>query len=128
MGDPDAFLTDERRAVLTGEYDGTESVRRTHQSRIRARARSAIQELTEVAQSPHIDNRDIFDPEEIGTLLFYILRDPRQVDPSAGGLVEPSEETQQYRDAILAQLWKQIAKYGEFDAGRLDDPPEGPEP
>lgn len=120
MSNPDTFLTDERRAVLRGEYEGSENVERTHKSRIRERARSALNELQDVADSPHISNHDVFEPKEVGNLLFYILRDPGHYGPDPGLTEEPPEEVKQYRDAVLAQLFKQIAKYGDFEVGRYD--------
>lgn len=59
------FLTDTRRDVLEGEFDGPDATKRSHKSRIRTRARMALQELIEVAQSSEIDNTDVFEPKEI---------------------------------------------------------------
>ena len=67
------FLTDERRDVLTGEYEGSENVERTHKSRIRARSQTALEELIEVAESQEIDTRDVFDPHDVFNLLQAIL-------------------------------------------------------
>lgn len=63
------FLTDARRAVLKGEYDGRDSNERTHRSNIRHRSQLALNELIEVAQSPHIDNQETLPPEQVGKLL-----------------------------------------------------------
>jgi len=63
------FLTDERRAVLHNEYEGKDNTERTHKSRIRARSKKALEELAEVAQSPHIDNKNALPPEKVATLL-----------------------------------------------------------
>jgi len=115
------FLTGTRRDVLAGESDLEGKSLANEKSRIRTRSRAAIEELTEVAQSPMIENADVFEPEEIGDLLFFVLRDPGHVDTLEGGLVDTPEEVEQYRNAVLAQLFKQIAKYGEFDVGRFDD-------
>jgi len=74
MGEkPDAFLTEKRRAVLEGRFEGSDGVERTHKSRIRARSRSALSELLEVAASPEVDNADVFDPELIHALLRALM-------------------------------------------------------
>lgn len=59
------FLTETRRKVLEGEFEGSDATKRSHKSRIRTRARMALQELTEVAQSSEIDNADVFDPKDV---------------------------------------------------------------
>lgn len=131
MGEiPNAFLTDERRAVLTGDYEGSESVERTHKSRIRRRARSAISELIEVAQSPVIENSEVFDPSEIGTLLFWIMHDTSQT--TGGGLigeiedeslptVDYTDEFEQYRRAVHSEVAQEIMKIDHPERGRFDD-------
>lgn len=130
MSEPNAFLTDERRAVLTGDYGGSENVERTHKSRIRQRANSAISELIEVAQSPVIENADVFDPAEIGTLLFWIMHDPSQT--TTGGLVGEVEDEslptvdytdkfEQYRRAVHSEVAQEIMKIDHPERGRFDD-------
>lgn len=120
---PNAFLTDERRAVLAGAYEGEENVERTHKSRIRARARSALAELTEVARSEEIDNADVFEPEAVGTLLFWILRDPaRLTDLEGGGLVKDEDlpdSYQQYRNSLYVEIDKQMRKFDRPEEGRF---------
>jgi len=131
MGEkPNAFLTDERRAVLAGNYDGSESVERTHKSRIRERARSAVDELIEVAQSKEIENADVFDPAKIGTLLFWIMHDWSQ--STGGGLVGEVEdeslptvdypdEYEQYRKEVHSEVAQEIMKIDHPERGRFDD-------
>lgn len=101
MGEPDAFLTDERRDVLNDEYDGAENVERTHQSRIKARSRSAIDELIEVAESPKINNGEVFDPVKLRYLLTSISR--------RGGLAE--EDYQHVSDAYRHALYVEIDQF-----------------
>lgn len=129
MSEPNTFLTDERRAVLTGDYDGSESVERTHKSRIRQRARSAISELIEVAQSPEIENSEVFSPSQIGTLLFWIMHDPAETTSPSGGLLglgihedtEYSDEFEQYRRAVHSEVGQEIMKIDHPERGRFDD-------
>lgn len=76
------FLTDKRRAVLEGEADElADATIRNHKSRIRTRARIALEELTEVAMSDEIDNDDIFTPQQLDTLLRAILGDLEEIEP-----------------------------------------------
>jgi hypothetical protein len=129
MSEPNAFLTDERRAVLAGDYDGSESVERTHKSRIRQRARSAIEELIEVAQSPVIENSDVFSPSQIGTLLFWIMHDPAETTTPSGGLLglgihedtEYSDDFIQYQRAVHSEVAQEIMKIDHPEQGRFDD-------
>lgn len=90
------FLTETRQEVLRGDYDGDQNVERTHKSRIRTRARKAIEELNEVAMSPAIDNEDVFDPEKVSFLLLHIMR-------GTGGLnsyIPPKE----YHDSVYFEV------------------------
>ena len=98
MSEPDTFLTDERRAVLRGEYGGAENVERTHRSRIKARSQSALSELIEVAGSEEIDNAEVFDPKQIRALLTTILY--------KGGLVDPDYQhvSDAYRNAMYFEM------------------------
>lgn len=83
--DSPVFLTDQRRAVLNNEYDGEDSTERAHQSNIRARSRTAIQELIEVAESPVIDTTEVFDPDDVFRLLRAIMS-PDPTHTEGGGL------------------------------------------
>ena len=87
------ILTDNRRDVLAGESDWSDDAIINEKTRIRKRSRTALGELIEVAQSSEIENRSVFDPEQIGTLLYWILNDPAQF-PIAdhGGLVGTNDE------------------------------------
>lgn len=88
MTDEKVFLTEQRRAVLRNQYDGSDSNARTHKSRIRKKSKLALDELIEVASSPKIDNSDVFDPETVYTLISILLR-------GTGGLMYETEEAQQ---------------------------------
>jgi hypothetical protein len=63
------FLTDKRRDVLAGESDLEGNSLAVSKSRIRKRARLALAELIEVAESDQIDSSDIFDPEDMAQLI-----------------------------------------------------------
>lgn len=124
MGETNTFLTDERRAVLTGEYEGAENVERTHKSRIRARARSALDELIQVARSEEIENAKVFDPEKLATLVFWVYNDPSQQPP--GGLNADiddwegfSNSFENYRRAVYVEIDQQMRKFNQPDEGRF---------
>lgn len=93
MADEKVFLTDERRAVLRGRYDGSDSNLRTHKSRIRKKARIALDELMEVAGSPAIDNEDVFDTEEVYTLISILLG-------GMGGITHVTDEKAPYPEEV----------------------------
>jgi len=79
------ILTDSRREVLDGTSDWSDDAIINEKSRIRSKSRTALDELTTIAQSTEIENQSVFDPEKIGTLLFWILNDPAMMED--GGLV-----------------------------------------
>lgn len=98
MGEPDTFLTDERRAVLNGEYTGAANVERTHKARIKARSQSAIDELIEVASSHETNNGEIFDPKQINTLL-------NEIAHPSGLMDEDYQHTSEaYRNALYVAV------------------------
>jgi hypothetical protein len=118
--EPNAFLTDERAAVLAGNYEGNEAVERTHKSRIRQRARSALDELILVAQSDEIENADVFEPDKVGTLIHWLLRDPSQLE--AEGLLEGfTEDQKEYRTKVHSEVAQEIMKIDHPEKGRFDD-------
>ena len=109
MTDETVFLTDERRDVLNGEYDGADSTKRAHKTNIRSRAQTALDELTEVAASPAIDNDDVFDTEQINILISRLLR-------GRGGLIHGKEiptakEVRQKVDHHKDSAWKPDKDY-----------------
>jgi len=113
----DAFLTDERRAVLNGEYDGAANTERTHKSRIRARSRQAIEELIEVAQSPEIDNGDVFDPDDLARLVDALMA-PREatITPrwNYGGTPDEFRDEYDYQLALWGRLDHTLRGYGDI--------------
>lgn len=82
-----AFLTDSRREVLDGTTDLTGQSLHNAKSRIRTRARLALEELIEVATSPAIDNKDVFDPEQIDILIHTLLN-------GSGGVIDLPDSTE----------------------------------
>lgn len=95
------FLTDTRRDVLEGTADQlNDQSLLNEKSRIRKRARLAIEELIEVADSPEIDNETVFEPELVGKLVQSIISD-------GGGLIENTD----YRNEIYVELDRPIRLY-----------------
>lgn len=106
------FLTDSRRDVLEGNAnDLTEQSLRNAKSRIRVRSRLALEELTEVAESPEIENREVFDPDDVFLFLRALLL-PDEYVPIDG---EPPEDYQEYRDRLHVQLDKLLRMRHEQD-------------
>jgi hypothetical protein len=108
-----AFLTDNRRDVLNGESDWSDQAISNEKSRIKNRADLALDELIEVAQSPRIDNSEVFDPDTMSQLLSALLiadRTETQGDGVQGGLVRPDDYTDEFRD-YSNKLKLQMAKF-----------------
>jgi len=75
------FLTETRRNVLAGDAEMAESTVRSHRSRIRSRARVALQELAEVAASEEVETGDVFDAADVEQLLRAVLSEPESITP-----------------------------------------------
>lgn len=103
------LLTDARRKVLRGEHDGAESTIRTQQSRIRTRSKMALDELIEVAESPYVDTKDVFDPETVGDLLYALLLPDAPVLPDE----EASEEHREYQQDLYVEIDRVLRLYQE---------------
>lgn len=108
MGEPKTFLTDKRRAVLTGKYEGAENTERVHRRNIKNRATTALEELIEVAESDVIDNTEVFDPVDVHRLLIALT-----TPPMTDGPVDPinpedslDDDWQAYRDRLYVQMSK----------------------
>lgn len=93
------FLTDNRRLYLDGEYEGSESASYTIKSRLKRRSEITLHELIEVANSPEIDNSDVFDPDDVAMFLWALMTDSAQQDTV--GLVQPTE-SDGYSDELAA--------------------------
>ena len=111
------FLTEKRRKVLDGTDELSDSSRTVEKSRIRKRARMALRELEEVAQSDQIENRSVFGEEEVGRLLYWILQDPGSIKETTEGfdpwdLAEPyTEAHKQYIRDTHFEIRKQMSKF-----------------
>jgi hypothetical protein len=130
----DLFLTENRRDVLGGTSEWSAASITTEKSRIRSKAGAALAELIEVAQSTEIENRSVFDPEEVGTLLYWILNDPALFPvEQRGGLIgtadDPpegvSEEAYTKIPNSLQQYRREIHSEAAQELLRIDHPERG---
>lgn len=97
------FLTDERREVLQGkDREITDQSLHNAKSRIRVRTRLALEELTEVAESPEIRNESVFDPESVHQLLIALLTPDQFTEIEE----EPNRDFRNYRRDLYMQLGK----------------------
>jgi len=123
------FLTDTRREVLEGTTDLEGNALAVQKSRIRARARMALDELQEVAQSTEIENETVFDSSELRMLLMYVLWDPANIsgggvvggDPDSDAHVDVADEHQQYQTELYAKLNGVLRKYHQPESGFIDE-------
>jgi len=119
-----AFLTERRREYLDGDYDLSRSKDRHLKHSLKQSTGLALNELIEVAESHHIDNTEVFDPDEVFRLLRALLS-PRQED------LEPDEfvhfvgpekygsDFVAYADALYVQIDKVMKPYRD---SRFPDP------
>jgi hypothetical protein len=112
MGDETpVFLTEQRRAVLEGDYskkfDGGASTERTHHTRIRQRTTTALDELIEVAESRPIHNPDVFDPQAVAKLVRTLLTMPEHLDEDNPDDEDARQSYHAYRDQLRgAVAWE----------------------
>lgn len=110
------LLTDERNAVLAGEYDGSDAALRNQKSRIRRSSETALRELTEVAESPYIDQTTLFDPQAVVELVRALVRptwnhhyEEVEAGPGQHGSVkEKTDEFELYRSRLLLEMSKLV--------------------
>lgn len=72
-----AFLSDRRRSIVRGETAEemgiADATYRQHRAAVKQQARTAMNELLEVATSPEIDNADVFEPDAVRNLVTALL-------------------------------------------------------
>jgi hypothetical protein len=129
------LLTENRRDVLDGRSEWSEDAIINEKTRIRNKSRTALDELIEVAQSSEIENRSVFDPEKLGTLLYWILNDPAMFPiTDHGGLIgtddEPPEglpdhaylkvpeKLQEYRQNVHSEAAQELLRIDHPERGR----------
>lgn len=103
------FLTENRREVLEGTSDWEQASIQNEKSRIKNRAGDALEELIEVAESPHIDHTDALDPDDVFRLLRALLTPMHRLDEMDGGLIgreDYPDDFQPYHDRLRMQMAK----------------------
>lgn len=111
------FLTDSRRDVLNGVDELTDQSRYNAKSRIRQRARMALQELIEVAASPEIDNADVLEPNVLARLLdAAMVPQGTTITPRWNFDGDPAEyrDTYRYQLALHGRLDHALDGYGDL--------------
>ena len=118
---PKAFLTETRKGVLDGDWEGSDSTHRSHKSDIRQKSKAAIEELIEVAESREIDNKQVFDPEQIRHLLVAIAQ--------PGGLVEDEYEhaSEEFRNELYFEVNRFLLGFQPEDSPTAEPPEETPD-
>ena len=101
------FLTEERQRFLDGGYEGAAA--RKHRSRIRNRSQIALKELIEVANSPEIDNEEVFEIDLIYSLIFNLFL-KSGLTTSEGQF----QANQAYRDELYRKLDQFLKLYQSY--------------
>lgn len=119
MPDESLFITETRKEVLSGTYEGSDSVRRTHESRIRRQSRAALDDLILVAASPLIDNAAVFEPEKVYRLL-RVLTSGRggltgEEAPTEAKAWSPDEDYQRRIFEVLSRAQHEYHTQGVYD-------------
>jgi hypothetical protein len=65
------LLTDTRKDLLEGDYDSSNPTHRNRKHRLKESSKTALDELIQIAQSPIIDNTEIFETEQVASLAPY---------------------------------------------------------
>lgn len=104
------FITDRRRALLNDELDETKASIDVEKTRIRKRARMALAELIEVAESDAIDNDDVFDSDELGRLVMALFRD---IEPATTyeGSIDTYYQNHPYEMSLFIALLPSLLAY-----------------
>jgi len=108
------MLNEKRESVLRGGYEGSDVALRNQKSRLRQSSRTVLDELLQIARSPHIDNTEVFDPDKMFLLLQALLTPTRDnyKDGLQGGLHfgtdGTTDEFQAYHDRLTTQMAKLI--------------------
>lgn len=72
-----AFLTPRKREIVDGadadELEIDEATWYNHRAGAKNQARQALEELTMIAESQHIDHTDVFDPDDVFRFLRALL-------------------------------------------------------
>lgn len=116
-------MTEKRREVLNGKSDLEGQSLANQKYRIRKRAKMALDELGEVARSMEIENRNVWDAEDVAKLVFWITHDSGNVENATKPDDEwdpaktYTEEHRRYMRDVHFEITKQLNK--------IENPEEG---
>jgi hypothetical protein len=126
-----AFLSDRKRQILDGK-DADElgiagGTYREHKAVTRDKALAAITDLCRVANSPEIDNKEIFTPKNVAVLIRSIMTDPYHRERGLVGedSSQYSDEFEPYRSEMYFAIDDAIQQYREDIRRERPDPTEG---
>jgi hypothetical protein len=106
------LITDRRRRLLNENLDETRGSINVEKTRIRKRARIAIQELVEIARSDAIDNEDIFQPEDLNALITAIMEENGLVSRNDfDGTAEEHTKEYSYKIGFIVRLDNTVSLY-----------------
>lgn len=104
------FLTEKRRDVLNGEYEGSDAALRNQKSRLKKSANTALDEVIAVAASGAIENdEELFHPDQIYRLLSALTTELNTFQDADGEPMNPDgpyyrEVDRAYRNEILRRI------------------------
>lgn len=107
------ILTEQREKLLNGEYEGSDAALRKQKWRLRESANTALHELVKIAESPHIDTREVIDPDDLLLLVGAIM------EPDGYGFTvnappeEVSDEYLAHQHQIYLRLQHLLENYRE---------------
>jgi hypothetical protein len=114
------LLNEKREDLISGGYDSDDPTERNRKSRLKQSADVAFDELIEVARSPVIDSREVFEPDDVARLLRALLM-PSPKHTSGGGLVFPNNDAD-IDDATVADIDDDYQRYMDRLYVVLDEP------
>lgn len=122
-----SFLTEKRKRVINGDKEGmTENDFRATKSQTKKAARTAFQNIIEVAYGTEIDNESIFNPSKVNEFLTGLMTNGKQVIPKFDYYSEaPYREIYDYQNSLLIAIdtwhpaWNKILR--ETDKSNIDD-------
>jgi hypothetical protein len=108
------ILTEQRERLLSGKYEGSDTAERAQRHRLKNSTKVAIDELIQIAESPVLDNSDVFDPDDVFRLLRALYTPSQDHLEEESGLIDHGDATPEYRaytDRLYVQIDKVIRDY-----------------
>lgn len=103
------ILTDQREKMLEEGTEQGDTADKMRMYRLKNSSTTALKELIQIAQSPHVDQTEIFDPETVNRLLIALLSP--SLDHYTTGTIPTIEtdekitdEFQNYRNSLYVEI------------------------